>query len=863
MSINLLTRADTKNKATYTGLPQVEATKQELLQLVGATTSGAGIAVPSLYYFGFESCLNMPFYCKDGKLLVTNGSDALVGVYCNILPQNTETWIPVLVQQSGGEFLIDFNQVLPDHSRLIYKIQVTYVNLSLSSSTIWSMQLLSVDYPIDYDFEEFSVVASSHANSAIQVYNHSVQKNERDIRVLPVFSGDFVTDQVFMLTESGKEDTNRYHINRGINIPDVIPWAGGQFENTTVSGRDLSLAGTSTSGNWVSPVLFAEDDDYITMYVYTDDTSDQAIVDRDWESVNSLMEVRASNETPLPNFLILSWTKTLFTLLDISGNLKVDSLPTPDRRPDALASQSAPGLVDEYWNPGWAMTVCGYPTGIVSPTSYVCGRSKRLFVKGDGTEIQSSQDNYYEMASRAYWLGIPYKIFGDINSYWRAGVYYGLLTNDYGACSLPTAQRGHYDRITVGYEGGSVADWREGRSTSVYGLDQLYPHAYQGYGGTKYNLGCAQEPVPFENVGSTTIAMKRHPNEWAVITAEIFPAGKYGEDKFMSIFLLNIRNWWVSERKYLGSYGIGTDPCDEGYAVCASEFADSGEGGFWVHVGYETKIIEKYTIDGVKLGTYDVKRGYSYLTESKEEGGLWAIRNTGIYYYEESGNELVVKFKIEDSRFTYLQAGGLDDNNNLWVVDRDTSTVYRISYANREIDYTNYIPYVSGVWPHPTDGSAFIYVGFYPDTFSTAIKRVWANDSYNYEELVTPINSLPLSDLSGVQFKGKLDGSYISPGVNDPIWGTDTGITLDWESYANASLTMPAGKYKQFRLTLRRDSSDTAPPRVQKVRLPLSLILQQVPYESYKDVYINPHLRYNRKYGHFTTELVTWWPHNE
>jgi hypothetical protein len=278
-------------------------------------------------------------------------------------------------------------------------------------------------------------------------------------------------------------------------------------------------------------------------------------------------------------------------------------------------------------------------------------------------------------------------------------------------------------------------------------------------------------------------------------------------------------------------------------------------------VGYSDNILNKYTFEGEKLASYALKRGYSFMRESGETGGLWMIRNDGVFYYKENieNNSMDVQFVVEDDAFQYLYSGDTDANGNLWVVDRDTSTVYRINLSSRSIDYTNHIPYAMGVWPHPTDGSAFVYIGFNPSSFSTAIKRIWVDDPYQYEEIVATVPSNPLSDISDVQFLGKLTGSYFSPGVDDPVWGTDSNITLAWENYVTGGLSIPEGQYKQFRLTLQRTAGSVNPPRVLKIRIPEPLILNQIPYQGSKPVYINPHLRYDTQTGHYTSELITWW----
>jgi hypothetical protein len=95
------------------------------------------------------------------------------------------------------------------------------------------------------------------------------------------------------------------------------------------------------------------------------------------------------------------------------------------------------------------------------------------------------------------------------------------------------------------------------------------------------------------------------------------------------------------------------------------------------------------------------------------------------------------------------------------------------------------------------------------------------------------------------------------------MWGASDDMTLEWEDYVNASMGLPDGRYKQFKLTFRRTASSIAPPRVSKIRIPEPLILENVPFGDNRNVYINPHLRYDKNVGHFTTQLLTWWPHGE
>jgi len=854
MPINLLNKAEIRNSTDGSMTVSGTTLSRSQLQIIAGIKEGE-IEISNNSYICFEAQIHYPFYCQK-FVLFTDKSEGDLFFYFQ--PQQSEPWKSTAITIESDNHIADFGHVKPDLAQVMHKIKVSFSNVSGDSITISGAALYTSDYPIDFNYTSFSVVASSYANDPLLIENKSIQHMDQDIRVMPIFSDDFDVDQVFVITASGQNDTDAYHVNRGIKIPEDIPWNSGIFNGTKIVDRQLTISGSSTlSGTWTSPVIYVEDPNYISLYVYGDDTSDDAVVEKDWVSVNNLVDARGSNESPLPNFLIISWTKHLWTL---SGDQ--DALPSVARSPRGLSSQKAPDPTDQYWY-RYLPRLCG-DSDLVDACPYIYGRSKRIYMKGDGTILANSIDNHYEIASRCYTVGIPFKIFGDINDYWNAAAFFGLLgrwsivpelwPRGGNACYLGSAAYSNYNRFSYTTETDS-SGWAYGRDISSQTMDQMYPH-YLHDGAKRWALGCANEPIHYEYIGSTTIAMDNHPNEWIIIVATMFPATE-GGNKFMNIYMFNIRNFWVSERILLGSFNMGVGPAEEGYAICKCKTT----GGFWMHIGYRTNRIYKYTADGTRVGTYITKRGYNSIIETSDPTGLWMIKNDGVFYYEEVGDQLVFRFKVLNNNFEFLQMGGIDEANNLWLVDRDSSTVYRINYSSRSIDYENYIPWVVGVWPHPSDGSAFIYVGFDSDSASPAIKRVSVDDVYQYEDLITTVPAQPLSDTSGVQFKGRLANSYIIPSVNDPIWGTDDEITLDWQGYANASLTFPGGKYKQFRLTLQRSNDGVDPPVVRKVRMPLPMILRNVPFLDTKEIYINPHLRYNKEYGHYTTELVTWWPH--
>jgi hypothetical protein len=855
MAVNMLKYSSLSNAQLFSGLPQRSLSRLEMKSLLGFATS-SGVLVPSLTYVGLEANLPRSFFCKDSSFVITNGSDSLWQVSCQVKQQANEAWQDVLVTHSGGKFFVNFNYNWPDMSQLVCGIRFTYVNLAATNSILCTWDLLSVDYPIDFDYTEFNIAASSCGNAPISVGNHAIQGDSRDIRVMPIYSGDYTLDRTFVMTASGKEDSDIYHVDRGIRFPEDVPWDSGFYSNTMVSGRYLTLSGTATSGSWISPAIYISDPNYMSLYVYTENDGDYSGLEKNWLNINEVLEARASDETPLPNFLINQWTYRLHTMPDLYGNMQSMTLPTRARRHVEQTLQTGYYPTDDYWVRD--MEPCNLRVEIETPCPYLFGRSDRIYMKGDGTIIASNPTDRYQIAARDYWTGIPYKVYGAINKYWNAGTFIGMLGEGFatGALSAETL----YNRLTYATPN-NTSDWNAGRDVGTLKFSQIYPFKSYGCFGA---LGVAQRPVYFDYLGATTLPKPQHPNEWIVVVAVQAPC-EVGADKYMCIYLLNVRNWWTSECKLLGIYGIGEQGTDEGYAVCNCSDADENEGGFWLHVGYSSNIIAKFTGDGYQVQSYTVSRGYNSLKESPEAGCLWAVRNDGVFYYKEntSGDTatLDVQFKIESEEFTYIQAGDVDAAGNLWFVDRDSATVYRINLANREVDFTQHVPYAVAVWPHPTDGSAFVYVSFDEDSFTTSIKRVSIYDTYGITELVTDVPSMPLSDWSGVQFTGKLSGTYISPGVSDPVFGNDDRVSLAWQPYVNTGLTIPAGNYKQFRLTLRRNSVATDSPRIVKARIPLPLVLGSIPFHGSQPFYINPHLRYDVKSGDFSMDLLTWWEH--
>ena len=850
MSINILTLSEIYSTADDVGLPNQYLQRSDL-EIIAGFTIGS-VAIPSLYYGSFLVELHTPFYCKDFELAVSSG---LSICYVQFKSKATAGWVDAIVTKSNSIFRVDFNSTLPDHAQLIYQFKCTYINLTQDVSYIYGAQLLTVDYPIGFDYAEFSIAASSQANAPITITNNSVQGAVRDIRVLPIYSGNYAQDAVYMLTASGRDDTDRYHLQRGYRFPEDSGWGMGRLSPSGINydANGLTLTGTALSGTWTSPVVYIPDTDYISLYLYGDRLSDTAYIGSNYQSIETLVETRASTTCPEPNFLISSWTQRLYT-----NPGQYETLSLPARRPSFIGYQGPSGPTAAYWMPNMSGR-CGN-FSVVSPCPFILGRSKRMYIKGDGTVLAEAPTGndlsaQWEYGHRGYTQGIPYKEYGDINSFWNAGHFISLLgrwsPETGGVCAVGrSSAEANWYRMTFASETDN-SNWAEGRAAGDK-LVQTLPYA--GHFNT-YSFGVAQESLWSEPLGSYTMAVNQSPNEWISVACVLYPWGS--DTMYMSLYYTHIRNFWAIQSIYLGSYSVGDAPCDEGWAVCASQ-----DGGFWVHVGYMDEIITKYDINANVINTTSVYYDFKDIVETTDPLGLWAIRIDSVYWYQQNNDgSLTETFSIQNDMFSYLQSGGIDNLNNLWLIDRDTSIVYRINFASRGIDYSRAIPYTVALWPHPRDGTAYLYTSFNPDTFSTSVSHIDVNDPYGYMETIAVLPEFPLSEYSGAYIKGKVTQSYMAPAIDDPVWGVNDGMTLGWQEYPNTSLTLPGGDYKQFRITLQRTSPSIPSPVVQKVRIPKSLVLQGVPYLGSSQVYINPHLRYNNSYGHFMADLMVWWPH--
>lgn len=849
MSINLLKQSRISNfDDTFTYSTRRVLSADELLSI---KTESLSLMLPSLNYLGLEINLNATFLIASFSLVTTSDLFMLKGWY-RILPN--KEWKFIQGQCVGGLAKLNFTDALPAFAENVIDLRIVGQSLSPSSITLSNFRLDSVDYPVDFNKQSFSVEVGTALNSPLRIYNRSMDGLSKNIKVYPPFSGNYELDSSLIITKSGS--SSEYHLTRGINIPEQVPWAAG-FSSTVptisgdryqlaleYSGRNLTLISGCISGTWISPVIYTPDEDYLTLYWYTDGENDNTYIGLG--EGRGEIEYRTSDVSPLPNFLITNWTPKLYSNT-LYGSLAIDR---PSRRVSSVTALPTLNANDPFWELP-RQTECHEMHIVPSMVPHVLGKSRRLYVKGDGELIAGAPNQIdlkqgWEYATRAVTIGLPYREFGDINDYWCAGQYISLLGRRQTARCVKNTPAASWHNMTFS----SLYDssyWEKGRNLAIY-MKGVYPHGlhFQDF----VDIGYEGIQMYWVSLGSYTLAIPNQYNEWVVIFAELYPC-HLEFDRYMCLYYLRVRNFWIIESKFLGAFSVGASPADEGWAVCKDV------DGFWVHVGYLDRVIGKFTWDGDMLYLNQVDYAFNGICATVTQAGVWAVRNDQIYWYRDTGSELVETFTIINEEFKYLQIGGVDAQDNLWLLDRDSATVYRINFSNRVIDYDSSFAFVAAIWPHPHDRSVFLYTSYNSDSYSTSVDRVWLDDPYGYRETVCYLPEVPISDLTGVQFMGKVGSTYITPSPNDINWGNHSG-GIQWQKLTNASLGLAEGMYKQFRFNLNRLSESDTSMQLSKIRIPLPLTLEDVPYGFGKDITFRSHLRYLTKVINENFDIIAW-----
>ena len=179
-----------------------------------------------------------------------------------------------------------------------------------------------------------------------------------------------------------------------------------------------------------------------------------------------------------------------------------------------------------------------------------------------------------------------------------------------------------------------------------------------------------------------------------------------------------------------------------------------------------------------------------------------------------------------------------------------------------------YVPNIVGVVPAPDGTYAYAYCYRDPEysDVDTIRKVDPSTGTHSYVCLVpgyTPAN-YDYDQGYRIQFIGLVNQlsnnatGVVYPAVVDPVWGT--GGSLEWQDYPNANLGLPSGKYKQLRITLKRDDVGTTSPYLKYIRIPTPLLIQQIPWHSWKNVYIDTDLTTGADPGSYNMDIAVWWP---
>jgi hypothetical protein len=840
MMNNILKLSDTFNApVTVSGYSYKVLSRAELSNIIGVTSSG--ISLPSLAYFATDSLFFEGFYAEDIRLY-TSASGLSATVY--IQRSELDRWRPYEMQQTPDYYVCSFYDVLPDRGQLFYKVRLVCANTTESGVSISRLEINTLDYPIEFDYVSFSVPASIQDTLPIAITNYSQDGLSKDLNILPAYTNNFELDRTFVVTSGSWSDHDKGWLDNNAVIPEKFNWSLGVFNNTEIYASGIRLTSGAVSGTWTSPVIEFTDPNCISLYVYGKDLSNLAVMNKDWVSVNNLVESRASDETPLPQFLVLSWNKRLW---DTSSRAGFTRMPLRMNRATTISTADVPDAYDEFWN-----TWYPNPT-ITGPRPYFYGNSDRIYLKGDGTIIARNTLETREWADRVTAFDIPTKIVGSINRSWAASVFHPCLA---------TFQPGARDNFKLDstihrFSSVTMADvsrWQQGTFVGNY-LNALHPFAGHSGGVAYSNTGDAWQPIYWEYFATNTIPLEPFPDDWLVIIAILYKVSDWSSDKYIELYGLEMRNQWVANSKYLGAFPIGMFPSVEGYSICKK--ADGS--GFWLHVGYGQKTIVSFDNYFEGQSRWDTPDSYSDIVETNDQSGFWAISNDAVYFLKKATDAVIMESRITSPDFQFLHSGGIDDSNNLWLTDRNSGVVFRINYVDRAIDFYQHISGSMAIWPHPTDNSAFVYLAPDVTTLSASIKRIYVGDPYKELEDICSVPSRPLGNRSLVQFTGRVSSSYFVPGKDDLNWGVTDAVTVPWQNYSIASLALPEGKFKQFRITLQRTSTAITSPSIYKIRVPLPFLLKDIPYRDSKDIFINPYLRCNTADGNFSTQLVVWW----
>jgi len=827
---NLLETAESKSyvHTAFSAYRYQYLSTPHLERLFDTSISGA-LPIFGGYYIGVESSLNyFTGKARELRFVVEDNSDMTIAFYTQTSgepswTERTPTW------SGSGYFYYTFD--MPTN---ITATRVACLNTATGvrfEDIKWcrSIQLVNagdeidfgttggepgvVDLPLYYGLPEI-----------VEIFNNSSHGNYANARVLPRFSNNYNLDRNTQLSE---DMVNWYGLNSGLCLPEDLPFETGTFVGTEISTEGtIKLIDSAVSGTWTSRVIEVLDPSSTVAYVYTENSSyDGSYVNKDYKTVMNIIEVRAADA-------------------NISHPLFVTGAGTEPQDGDQLP---------------WKAVAFDTSGNLLSWDGGNLNRGSLTYIIGGPHRTYS----YY--SRQPLW-----QFYGAMNS-----MGYGAYTAGNEKESIAFGPYLFYKLRTIypyDYSPPSYAIPNE-NSLHIYG--NTYEYMIPVFNKslrytTKYTDGVTKPTWQCLDVVHRELPFYERYQEY------YFDEGGF---QLRSLFTFNGDTDTpesTTEIDYICSLpGTVEGLLADSIRCAACIDGQVGDYYSWFHYAYTAEGEEEYKtllLNGSEIVREwtNIERSFNYMVEAPPESprGFWGIGETAVYWYEYDGTNLTEVFSVNtdgNKTFKLLTFGYNDYNNNLWVVDLATERVIRINFEQHSVDYSRIVDGACSVYPDAFDGSAYVYVLRDPEFPSNdCIKLVHATDyDYLVPEVVCAVPGIALIDPYNVNLygRGHYPEGYYNIMPQDVVWKEVAGA--EWKRYSSGSPTLPKGQYKQFRITLQRNDLDSVSPEVQYIRIPVPAVINKIPYQGYKKIYVDTLLRNENtalNAGDYSADLLVWWP---
>lgn len=722
-----------------------------------------------------------------------------------------------------------------------------------SNSSSWfcwlrSLQLVNAGDAIDFgptgsSGNELDLRDYYRFSERVAIYNNTPSPIYANARLLPRFSNDYDLDRIIQISEDGITWSS---VDTGVCYPEDMPFGMGKFEGTQINTQGyIELDSVSISGTWISPVIEVLDPSSTAVYIYTHSmVMENSYIAAADGAVMNVVEVASSNIKPTQIFMVT-------------------------------------GLDTEHQYPAPWKTVAFKSDG--SLISWERGTSQSLN-RGSLTNPEGSPARYWQVPSRPplwqFWGCVEPDGWGAV----AFGLEYAGGDPIYGG---PTYS--HYDDdvycIRRVFPEGYIAEDSDGLDESAIHIFKTNVTEYSDYWGSPLDILYPRIVPIFNRVLRKVSRFQGLVSRlsWQVADIVYRPEPfyeQYQEDYYsdQQFHLRNIFSYYGesetpeenNEIDYVYSF-TGTVNDLEGDAIRCAGCVDGHSGGlyYWIHFAntnqsyYRTLLVNGTAVEGAFTG---LAHKFNFMVEGSPEAerGFWGISDRYVVWYSYDGSALTEQFRVTTDGtkpLKHVTHGAVDYNNNLWVVDLPTERVIRINFNAKSVDYSREVSGASSVYPDPHDGSAYIYVIRDPQYPANDCVKIVHATEYDYiePEVVCVVPGVSLVESQNI----RLTGRSLYPEEDYWILDSDTiWANPSWSLYSAGSPTLPKGQYKQFKITLRRNSVTHTSPAVSKIRIPRPALLNKIPWHGSKYVYVDTVAQTENPYltsGEHTADLLIWW----